>query len=222
MIIRRHTKQNRHRGLVVIWTFSHQFWSLIEGTPPLPKFFEHNKILHNTSHFLQPIPFAAHSILSSTPNRGAQWRFNIISQTPKWLSSISATWKLVNNVITKNKIPSSPESPSYNEIIKHIYQMCSFSWNSRKQKPLSIQNFYTKHLKMFWVFRWFEEVARDQKYVYSSFMVKMRINFGSVELFWFNLGWRQCLRKEFVKFKFLGWWDQKVQIWKCRKYGVLM
>ncbi len=27
-----------------------------------------------------------------------------------------------------------------------------------------------------------------QKYVYSSFMVKMRINFGSFGLFWFNLG----------------------------------
>ncbi len=42
-----------------------------------------------------------------------------------------------------------------------------------------------------------------QKYVYSSFMVKMRINLRSFGLFWFNLGWGQCSRKEFVKFEFL-------------------
>ncbi len=28
-----------------------------------------------------------------------------------------------------------------------------------------------------------------QKYVYSSFMVKMRIDLGSFGLFWFILGW---------------------------------
>ncbi len=28
-----------------------------------------------------------------------------------------------------------------------------------------------------------------QKYVYSSFMVKMRIDLGSFRLFWFILGW---------------------------------
>ncbi len=43
-----------------------------------------------------------------------------------------------------------------------------------------------------------------QKYVSSSFMVKMRINLGSFGLFWFILGWGQCARKEFVKFEFLG------------------
>ncbi len=62
------------------------------------------------------------------------------------------------------------------------------------------------------VFRWFEELGPIcellekaskieaseikspvgrvfQKYVYSSFMVKMNIKFGSFRLFWFNLGW---------------------------------
>ncbi len=43
-----------------------------------------------------------------------------------------------------------------------------------------------------------------QKYVYSSLIVKMRIHSGSFGLFWFILGWGQCVRKEFVKFKFLG------------------
>ncbi len=52
----------------------------------------------------------------------------------------------------------------------------------------------------------------NQKYVYSSFMVKIRIIWGSFGLFWFNLGWGQCVRKEFVKFAFLGSWGQKVQI----------
>ncbi len=28
-----------------------------------------------------------------------------------------------------------------------------------------------------------------QKYVYNSFMVKIRIDLGSFELFWFILGW---------------------------------
>ncbi len=42
------------------------------------------------------------------------------------------------------------------------------------------------------------------KYVYSSFIVKMRINSGSFGLFWFILGGGQCMRKEFVKFEFLG------------------
>ncbi len=62
------------------------------------------------------------------------------------------------------------------------------------------------------VFRWFEELGPIcellekaseieaskiklskgsifQKYVYSSFMVKMRIDLGSFGLFWFILGW---------------------------------
>ena len=62
------------------------------------------------------------------------------------------------------------------------------------------------------VFRWFEELGPIcellekaskigvseikspmgrvfQKYVYTCFIVKMRINFGSFGLFWFNLGW---------------------------------
>ncbi len=48
------------------------------------------------------------------------------------------------------------------------------------------------------IFRWFEEGCviwarlkkRDPKtYVYTYFMVKMRINLGSFGLFWFNLGW---------------------------------
>ena len=38
-----------------------------------------------------------------------------------------------------------------------------------------------------------------QKYVYSSLMVKMRIDLGSFGLFWFS-----SVRKKFVKFEFLG------------------
>ena len=57
------------------------------------------------------------------------------------------------------------------------------------------------------LFRWFEELgpicellekaseikspigSLFQKYVYSSFMVKMRIDLGTFGLFWFILGW---------------------------------
>ncbi len=58
-----------------------------------------------------------------------------------------------------------------------------------------------------------------QKCVYSCLMVKMRIDLRSFGLFSFILGWGQCVRKEFVKFKFLDSWGQKVQIWKCEKMG---
>ena len=57
------------------------------------------------------------------------------------------------------------------------------------------------------------------KFVYSSFMVKMRIDFRSFGLFWLILGWGWCVRKESVKFEFWGFWGQKVQIWNCRKMG---
>ncbi len=43
-----------------------------------------------------------------------------------------------------------------------------------------------------------------QKFVYSSFMVKMRIDLGLFRLFWFILDWGKCVSKEFVKFEFLG------------------
>ncbi len=43
-----------------------------------------------------------------------------------------------------------------------------------------------------------------QKYVYSSLIIKMRINLGTFGLFWFIVGWGKCLRKEFVKLEFLG------------------
>ncbi len=41
-----------------------------------------------------------------------------------------------------------------------------------------------------------------KKYVYTCFMVKMRINFGPFGLFWFNLGRGQCTRKDFGNFEF--------------------
>ncbi len=51
-----------------------------------------------------------------------------------------------------------------------------------------------------------------QNHVYTCFMVKMRINFASFELLWFNLGWGQCARKDFRKFEFSGSLGQKFQI----------
>ena len=49
-----------------------------------------------------------------------------------------------------------------------------------------------------------------EKYVHTSFIVKLKIKFGSCGLFWLNLGWEQCSRKEFVEFEFLGF-----SSWEC-------
>ncbi len=101
-------------------------------------------------------------------------------------------------------------------IIFLIFQRVTFS------KGLAPERLITHSV----IFRWFEagrtiwaEVSQIsasqikapigslfQKYVYSSFMVKMRI-----------LGWGQCARKEFVNFEFLGFWGQKgqnLEVWK--------
>ncbi len=79
-------------------------------------------------------------------------------------------------------------------------QNCRHTWNQRSE---------TKNWN---ILRWFEEVAPlkgafeqatemvateikppmgsiYQKYVYTCFIVKMRIHFGSFGFFWFNLGW---------------------------------
>ncbi len=51
-----------------------------------------------------------------------------------------------------------------------------------------------------------------QKYVYTYFMVKMKIKLRSFGLFWFKLGWGLCAKKDFGNFEVWGFQGQKVQI----------
>ena len=60
-----------------------------------------------------------------------------------------------------------------------------------------------------------------QKYMHTCFMVKTRVNSGYLSFFWFNLGWGLCMRKENVKFEFLGSKGQKVQIGREENLGLL-
>ncbi len=60
-----------------------------------------------------------------------------------------------------------------------------------------------------------------QKYVYSSFMVKIRIDSESFGLFWFILGWGWCARKKFCQiwiFVFLR--SKKVKFGSAEKMGL--
>ncbi len=86
------------------------------------------------------------------------------------------------------------------------------------------------------VFRWFEEVAllkaaksdqnsateKNKKYVYSSFMVKINFKFGSFGSFKICISQGQCMSKEFIKFTFLGFWWQKVLIFRVAKFWTLL